>query len=139
MRFKQLAVALLCSGAFIAPALAQTTAAPKPMAPAATPAASAATAPAPMPAGSAPMTTPMPSGAAQTSGSAPAPTAAAPMTGMTNINTASAADLDKLPMIGKRRAASIIKGRPYKTTDDLLTKKVLTKGVFDKIKDKITA
>jgi DNA uptake protein ComE-like DNA-binding protein len=59
-------------------------------------------------------------------------------TSLTNINSASAEDLDKLPQIGKVRAASIIKGRPYKATDDLLTKKVLSKGVFEKIKDKIT-
>jgi DNA uptake protein ComE-like DNA-binding protein len=70
--------------------------------------------------------------------SATAPAATAPATSLTNINTASAADLDKLPQIGKARAAAIIKGRPYAAPDDLLSKKVLSKGVFDKIKDKIT-
>ncbi len=64
-------------------------------------------------------------------------TTTAPKTALTNINTASAAELDKLPQIGKARSAAIIKGRPYKAPDDLLTKKILSKGVFDKIKDKI--
>ncbi len=127
MRLKQLAVAVLCSGAFIAPALAQTTTAPKPMT------APAATAPmVPSTPGQAPAVpaTPAPMAAM--------PPAAAPVTGLTNINTATVADLDKLPQIGKARAGKIIQGRPYKTTDDLLTKKVLSKGVYNKIKDKIT-
>ena len=70
----------------------------------------------------------------------PAPTAGttAPMTGMTNINTATGPELDKLPGIGKARLAKIIANRPYKATDELVSKKVIPKNVFDKIKDKIT-
>ena len=69
-----------------------------------------------------------------------APSAAmAPKAALVNINTATSAELDALPQIGKVRTAAIIKGRPYKTTDDLVTKKVLTKGIFEKIKDSITA
>jgi competence protein ComEA len=55
-----------------------------------------------------------------------------------NINTASAADLDSLPQIGPKRAAKIIANRPYKTIDDLLTKKAIPKSVFEKIKSRIT-
>ena len=66
------------------------------------------------------------------------PVATTPQTGLVNINTASAADLDKLPQIGKARSQAIIKGRPYRNTDELVSKKILSQGVYDKIKDKIT-
>ena len=55
-----------------------------------------------------------------------------------NINTATAADLDSLPQIGPKRAAKIIANRPYKSIDDLLTKKAIPKSVFEKIKNRIT-
>lgn len=48
-----------------------------------------------------------------------------------NINNASAAQLDALPGVGPARAKNIIKGRPYASLDDLVKKKVLTKGVFE--------
>jgi DNA uptake protein ComE-like DNA-binding protein len=68
----------------------------------------------------------------------PAPaTTAAPAT-LVNINTATAQELDALPQIGEKRAAAIIKKRPYASADELVSKKVLSQGVFDKIKDKIT-
>ena len=51
-----------------------------------------------------------------------------------NLNTASADELDSLPGIGEKRSDAIIKGRPYKAAGDLVTKKVLTQGIFDKIK-----
>ena len=136
MRLKQLAFAVLCSGALVAPVLAQENPLPKSTG-----------------AGNSyptTTTTTMPNGASKTVPSTQAPgpgtggstAGIAPGSGtatMTNINTASATELDKLPQIGRARAAAIIKGRPYRTTDDLLTKKVLSKGVFERIKDKITA
>jgi len=64
---------------------------------------------------------------------------AMPAMSMTNINTASAVDLDKLPQIGKARAAKIIKMRPYASTDELVSKKVLPMSVYNKIKTQITA
>lgn len=54
--------------------------------------------------------------------------------GTININTADAAQLRRLPGIGKVRSAKIVKNRPYKTPEDLVTRKVLPKGVFTKIK-----
>jgi DNA uptake protein ComE-like DNA-binding protein len=56
-----------------------------------------------------------------------------------DINSASQADLDKLPGIGEARAKAIIKGRPYKGKDDLVQKKILSQSVYDKIKDDIIA
>jgi|CXWL01.1.fsa_nt_gi competence protein ComEA len=57
--------------------------------------------------------------------------------GRININRASAAELDGLTGIGAARAEMIIKNRPYVSVDDLLTKKVLTKGVWEVIRDEI--
>ena len=55
---------------------------------------------------------------------------------LANINTSSEQDMEKtLPGIGAVRAKAIIAGRPYATPQDLVTKKVLTEGVFAKMKD----
>ncbi len=55
---------------------------------------------------------------------------------LANINTASAADLARtLPGIGDVRSRAIVAGRPYRTTDDLVRKNILTKDAYDKIKD----
>jgi competence protein ComEA len=127
VRLKNLALTLLLAGGLAVPAMAQTPAA-KPMTPAAPAAPMAATPAAPAPAMTRPPAT------ATTS-----PPTTMPHSAMTNINTASAVDLDKLPQIGKARAKKIIDNRPYKTTDELVSKKVLSQGVYNKIKDKITA
>jgi competence protein ComEA len=69
----------------------------------------------------------------------PAPAAkpvAAPA--LVNINAATADQLDSIPNIGEKRSEAIIKGRPYKTTQELVSKKALSQGIYDKIKDKIT-
>ena len=68
-----------------------------------------------------------------------APKADAKKAELMDINSASEKDLATLPGIGDARAAAIVKGRPYKGKDDLVQKKVLTKGVYDKIKDDIIA
>lgn len=59
--------------------------------------------------------------------------------GLININTATESQLDSLAGIGATRASNIIKGRPYSSIDELLSKKVLPQSVFDKIKDQLTA
>jgi len=56
-----------------------------------------------------------------------------------DINSASAADLDKLPGIGKSRADAIIKNRPYKGKDELLSRHIIPPNVYNGIKDKIIA
>ncbi len=55
-----------------------------------------------------------------------------------NINTASISELDSLPGIGQVIGQKIIENRPYATIDELLTKKVLSKSAFEKLKDRIT-
>jgi competence protein ComEA len=56
-----------------------------------------------------------------------------------DINTATQAQLEPLKGIGPARAAAIIKGRPYKGKDELVEKKIVSKNVYDDIKDKIIA
>lgn len=55
-----------------------------------------------------------------------------------NINNASIAELDSLPGIGPARGQAIIDNRPYASVDELVTKKILTKSVFEKIKDLVS-
>jgi len=59
------------------------------------------------------------------------------LTGLININSASASELDSLPGIGAATAQKIIDNRPYSKIEDLTLKKIMTSKVFDKIKDKI--
>lgn len=56
-----------------------------------------------------------------------------------DINRASREELDQLPGVGPARAEAIIKGRPYKSKDELLRKKILPSGVYEGIKDRIIA
>ncbi|MGI4847856.1 MAG: ComEA family DNA-binding protein [Janthinobacterium lividum] len=56
-----------------------------------------------------------------------------------DLNTASQKDLATLPQIGAARSAAIVKARPYKRKDELVSKKVLTQAVYDGIKDSIVA
>jgi competence protein ComEA len=58
---------------------------------------------------------------------------------LVDINSASAAELDKLPGIGSARAQAIIANRPYKGKDDLAQRKIVPQNVYEQIKDKIVA
>jgi competence protein ComEA len=62
-----------------------------------------------------------------------------PATSLLDINSASAEDLDKLPGVGKARSEAIIKNRPYKGKDNLLSRKIIPSNVYNGIKDKIIA
>lgn len=56
-----------------------------------------------------------------------------------NINSASQKELESLKGIGPARASSIIENRPYMSIEELVSKKVLGKKVFEEIKGQITA
>ncbi|HJY98660.1 MAG TPA: ComEA family DNA-binding protein [Patescibacteria group bacterium] len=57
--------------------------------------------------------------------------------GLININTATLTQLDTLPGIGPVYGQNIIDHRPYSNTEELLSKGVLKKSVYEKIKDQI--
>lgn len=80
---------------------------------------------------------PAPSGSTakpgQTTGAAPSRTS--PL----DINTASEAQLSELKGIGPARSSAIIAHRPYKSKDELVSRKVIPQNVYDGIKDQIVA
>jgi competence protein ComEA len=65
--------------------------------------------------------------------------AATPTSTLIDINTAPKDQLDALPQIGTARADAIIKGRPYKSKNELLDRKIIPQSAYDAIKNKIVA
>ena len=64
---------------------------------------------------------------------------AAPARRVIDVNTASEQELMTLHGIGEARARAIVDGRPYERKDDLVRRKVIPKGVYDRIRDRIVA
>jgi DNA uptake protein ComE-like DNA-binding protein len=58
---------------------------------------------------------------------------------LVDINSASAADLAKVPGIDDATAQKIIGGRPYNSKRDLLTRKIVDQAGYDKIQGQIIA
>jgi competence protein ComEA len=56
-----------------------------------------------------------------------------------DINSASADELTTVVGIGEADAKKIVANRPYKSTDELVQKKVVPKATYDKIKNRIVA
>ena len=56
-----------------------------------------------------------------------------------DLNSASEADLKMLPGIGDAHAKKIVEHRPYKRKDELVSKNIIPKATYDKIKDDIIA
>lgn len=69
----------------------------------------------------------------------PAKPAATPAAALIDLNSATKDQLLVLKGIGDKRAADIIKSRPYKGKDELVQKGIIPAGVYADIKDKIIA
>ena len=81
-----------------------------------------------------------PSGAAKPATAAQKPAAEKTTAGkLLDLNSASKADLEGLPGIGEKYAQKIIDGRPYQRKDQLVSKKIIPQGTYDKIKDQLIA
>jgi len=65
--------------------------------------------------------------------------AGASITALINLNSASLAELDKLPKVGEVTAQKIIDNRPYASVQDLVTKKVVSSSVFTTIEKLVAA
>ncbi|GAA4250476.1 ComEA family DNA-binding protein [Azospirillum formosense] len=122
------AIAAVASlGAMIAvPVVAQSTA------PSATP----STTPMPqakpaMPPGTSGTTTAPPMGSGSSSSTAKAK--------VIDLNTAGKDELQTLPGIGEARSEAIVKNRPYRSKDELVSKKIVPQNVYDDIKGRIAA
>ena len=70
----------------------------------------------------------------------PAKTATAQAaTSLVDINGATKEELMKLPGIGEAYSDKILKGRPYKGKNELVSKNIVPKATYDKIKNLIIA
>jgi competence protein ComEA len=56
-----------------------------------------------------------------------------------DLNSASPAELQKLPGIGEALSKKIVENRPYKRKDELVQKKVIPAPTYEKIKDHVIA
>lgn len=56
---------------------------------------------------------------------------------LTSINGSSESELEKLPRIGPATVAKILSGRPYSKIDELVSRKIISEGVFEEIKSLI--
>ncbi len=87
------------------------------------------------------LTAPLGGAGAASPKAAPAPSpldSSAPATSLLNINKAPSADLVLTLGISQDVADRIVSNRPYRVKGELVAKNVVTKDVFDDIKDRIT-
>jgi DNA uptake protein ComE-like DNA-binding protein len=54
-----------------------------------------------------------------------------------DLNSASAAQLQRLPGVDAELAGKIVKNRPYKSTRDLVRRKLMAKDEYDRVKGQI--
>ena len=69
----------------------------------------------------------------------PAAQAAAPAAELLDLNTATEAQLVALPGVGEAYAKKIIAGRPYKSKDELVHRKIVPESVYREFSEKVVA
>ena len=70
---------------------------------------------------------------------APAKKPAAKKVALVDINSATQKQLEAIPGIGKEHCHHIMGGRPYETTEELVSRGILPQETYDKVKTKIVA
>ena len=56
-----------------------------------------------------------------------------------DINSATQKQLEAIPGIGKEHCHHIIMGRPYETTEELVSREILPQETYDKVKTRLVA
>lgn len=56
-----------------------------------------------------------------------------------NLNAASATDFARLPGVTAAQARAIAKGRPYRSKEELMTRKILPANLYEEIKGNVFA
>ena len=56
-----------------------------------------------------------------------------------NLNGASATDFARLPGVTAAQARAMVKGRPYRSKGELVTRKILPAGLYEEIKANVFA
>lgn len=56
-----------------------------------------------------------------------------------NLNSASATDFARLPGVTPAQARAIAKGRPYRSKEELVTRKILPADLYEEIKTNVFA
>ena len=70
---------------------------------------------------------------------AAAQTAPKPAAELLDLNTATEAQLVALPGVGEAYAKKIIAGRPYKSKDELVHRKIVPESVYKEFSEKVVA